>query len=474
MSNNYGGAVFGERSSEIQATAEAAKAYVNNVPARVGATMMNVPFGKHAVVRVGSIGIGGRGGGQLNEMLAVEGAVVVAIADQSQDLLDAAAAKIIAAGQDSPQVFTNWKQLCELEDIDLVYICTGWEAHVPMACYAMECGHHAAVEVPAAVTLADCWKLVDTSERTRRHCVQLENCCYGQQEMMVMNMIEAGKFGVLTHAEAAYIHEMRSSLLGSKSDNTPNWRRKAITANNGNLYPTHGLGPVSQYLGIHRGDRFLKMVSMSSPSAALTDLRDRTVPVGDARHEETYVNGDMSTSIIQTALGRTILLQHDIVTPRPYSRHNLIQGSRGTFSDYPPQVFLDHVEDDDEAEVAEMGSHDWEDAGLESKYMAEFEHPLWKENGEMARQLGGHGGMDFIMNYRLIQCMREGTPPDMDVYDAAAWSAPGPLSFICVAHDIAVEFPDFTRGAWDSLANTGGALAATPVEQQEEVAIARL
>jgi hypothetical protein len=341
---------------------------VTNVPPRAGATMMNIPFEPHDVVRVASIGIGGRGGGQLNEMLAVEGAVVVAIADQSQELLDNAAARIVAAGQGPPQVFTDWRKLCELEDIDLVYICTGWETHVPMACYAMECGHHAAVEVPAAVTLADCWKLVDTSERTRRHCVQLENCCYGQQEMMVMNMIEAGLFGTLTHAEAAYIHEMRGSLLGPKSAATPNWRRKAITANNGNLYPTHGLGPVSQYLGIHKGDRFSKMVSMSSPSAALSDLRDRTVADGDARQEEVYVNGDMSTSIIQTALGRTILLQHDIVTPRPYSRLNLVQGSRGTFSDYPPQIFLDRVAaEGEEEEQAEMGSHDWEDAGPESK-----------------------------------------------------------------------------------------------------------
>jgi hypothetical protein len=308
------------------------QAYVNNVPPRAGETMKNVPFEPRDVVRVASIGIGGRGRGQLNEMLAVEGARVVAIADQSQELLDAAAKRIVEAGQEAPLVFTDWKKLCELKDIDLVYICTGWEAHVPMACYAMECGHHAAVEVPAAVTLADCWKLVDTSERTRRHCVQLENCCYGQQEMMVLNMIEAGKFGTLTHAEAAYIHEMRASLLGPKSAATANWRRKAITANNGNLYPTHGLGPVAQYLGIHKGDRFAKMVSMSSPSAALTDLRDRSVSDSDPRRKETYVNGDMNTSIIQTELGRTILLQHDIVTPRPYSRLNLIQGSRGTCS----------------------------------------------------------------------------------------------------------------------------------------------
>ena len=467
--------------------------YVNTVPERQGATMMNVPFETHDVVRVGSIGIGGRGGGQLNEMLAVEGAQIVAIADQSQDLLDDAEGRIVAAGQDKPAVFTDWKQLCEMDGIDLVYICTGWEAHVPMACYAMECGKHAAVEVPAAVTLADCWKLVDTSERTRRHCVQLENCCYGQQEMMVMNMIEAGVFGTLTHGEAAYIHEMRASLLGSKSANTPNWRRKAITANDGNLYPTHGLGPVAQYMGIHKGDRFAKMVSMSSPSAALTDLRDRTVDSDDPRADEEYLCGDMNTSIIKTELGRTIVLQHDIVTPRPYSRANLIQGSRGTFSDYPPQVFIDHAGDDSHAE---MGAHDWEDAGPESPSMEEYEHPLWKDFGDLARKLGGHGGMDFvsprhfldlvarglvltwkvstlqIMNYRLIQAMREGTPPDMDVYDAAAWSAPGPLSFICVAHDIAVQFPDFSRGAWDSLENSGGGVAAVIKEEDAVEALA--
>eukprot|EP01047_Picozoa_sp_COSAG01_P045269 COSAG01_NODE_4156_length_5291_cov_4.177196_10_plen_386_part_00 len=367
-SGSFGGAVSAQRSPEVCDTAEEAIEYASAVPPRQGPTMKGVPFDKHGTVRVGSIGVGGRGGGQLREMLAVEGARVVAVADVSESVLAAAVAKVTEAGQPAPATHLDWKKVCEADDVDLVYICTGWELHVPMAVYAMECGKHVAVEVPAAVTLADCWQLVDTSEKTRRHCVQLENCCYGQQEMMVLNLVKEGKLGTLTHGEAAYIHEMRRSLLGPKTDSSPNWRRRAITANNGNLYPTHGLGPVAQYMGIHDGDRFVRMVSMSSPSAALTEMRDALTDADDPRRAETYVNGDMSTSVLQTAQGRTVLLQHDIVTPRPYSRANLLQGSKGTFSDYPPRLFLDHGI----TNQGEMGAHEWQEAGEGSAVLAEF------------------------------------------------------------------------------------------------------
>jgi predicted dehydrogenase len=376
MSSSFdgsGGAVHGARSDEILGSAEEALAYIKTIPPRQGASMQGVPFEKHdGVVRVGAIGVGGRGASQMKEMLAVEGMQYVAIADRDQGLLDHALGAIEAAGQPKPVVFgpgeDSWKQLCEHPDIDLVYIATGWELHVPMALYAMECGKHAAMEVPAAVNLRDCWAMVDTSERTRKHCIQLENCCYGQQEMMVLNMCNEGKFGTITHGEAAYIHEMRDSLLGPKAGVQPNWRRKAITSNDGNLYPTHGLGPVSWYMGINKGDVFEKMVSMSSPSAALTERRDDTTEEADPRRQEDYVCGDMNTTIIKTAKGRTIMLQHDIVSPRPYTRHNLVQGSKGCFADYPPRLFLDQSSDNE----GQMGSHDWEDAGEGTAVMEKY------------------------------------------------------------------------------------------------------
>lgn len=237
--------------------------------------------------------------------------------------------------------------------------------------------------------------------------------------------------GELVHAECAYIHDLRSELVRDQAEGL--WRRQPHVERNGNLYPTHGLGPVAQCLQIGDGDAFDYMVSMSSREAGLSAYRDRAVPADSAKRQEIYQCGDMNVSLLRTKLGRTIVLQHDVVTPRPYERLFLIAGTKGTFRDYPPRLFLDGV-----------GNHaEW--LSLDS-YRAEWEDPLWTNLGEIARKRGGHGGMDFIMNYRLIQTMREGLPPDSDVYDAADWSAPGPLSEQSVAQrSSAVDFPNFRR-----------------------------
>ena len=279
--------------------------------------------------------------------------------------------------------------------------------------------------------------MVETSERTRRHCIQLENCCYGESELMMVHLAHSGKLGTLTHGEAAYIHDLRHLLLSDQSEGL--WRREPHKTSDGNFYPTHGLGPVAQAMGIHRGDRFTRLISMSSCEASLSETRDVIIEEGNAKRTEKYTAGDMNTSLIQTARGRTILLQHDVVTPRPYSRGTLLQGSKGAFRDYPLGVFL-------EADPKEPKHGGW--AEIET-IKEEFQHPLWKELGEKAKETGGHGGMDFMMNWRLVQCMREGLVPDMDVYDAAAWSAPGPLSEDSVRQgNLPIEFPDFTRGNW--------------------------
>jgi len=419
--------------NEIGKRAKEALAYVKAIPPAQGKTMMNVPFEKRDLVRFGFIGVGGRGLGQLSEVLAVEGARATAISDPVEEKMLKASEKVEQAGQPAPALEKEWQSVCERSDVDLVYICSPWDQHVPQAVRAMECGKHVAIEVPAATTLADCWHLVDASERTRRHCVILENCCYGSPELTVLNLIRQGRFGTITHGEAAYIHDLREILLAPQSEGL--WRRHPHQKRNGNLYPTHGLGPVAWYMDIHHGDRFARLVSMSSQEAALSEYRDTTLGADDPKRREKYSCGDMNTSLIQTANGRTIMLQHDVVTPRPYSRLNLIQGSKGTFSDYPPRIFFDG-----------QGTHEW---AAYDAIKAEYEHPLWKEHGEQALKLGGHGGMDYIMNYRLVQTYRQGLPPDMNVYDAAAWSAPGPLSDISVAWDgLTLPFPDFTRGNW--------------------------
>jgi hypothetical protein len=290
--------------------------------------------------------------------------------------------------------------------------------------------------------MAELWELVKTSEQTRRHCMMLENCCYGDNEMMVLAMVREGLFGTLTHAEAAYIHDLRGVMNerdGSGSYvSEAKWRRAWHRKLNGNLYPTHGLGPVCGYLGIHRGDRLDSLVSLSSPQAALGEDQAARFP----GRGEAYVCGDMNTSILRTARGRTILLQHDVVTPRPYTRHNLVQGTGGAFADYPARLFLDEV-------AKKTGSHRWIQGEDLTPYRERFVHELWKRVGDLARQTGGHGGMDYIMSYRLIECVRLGLTPDYNVYDAAAWSAPFPLSVTSAkAKGMPQAVPDFTRGHW--------------------------
>ena len=419
--------------SESFKSAEEALKYVQTAPPQKGKTMQGVCFEKCERVRFGFIGVGGRGHGLLGEMLAVEGAEVTAICDLNEAHRIRAKERVEKAGKGTPALETDWRKICERPDVDVVYICSPWDFHTPQAVYAMQCGKHAAVEVPAATTLAECWQLVDTSEQTRRHCVMLENCCYGQKELLALNMVRAGVFGTITHGEAAYIHELRALLLGDTGEGM--WRREPHKNRNGNLYPTHGLGPVAWYMNVHRGDRFTRLVSMSSTSAALGEYRDAHLSADDPKRKEIYSCGDMNSSLIQTANGRTIMLQHDVVTPRPYSRINLIQGSKGAFADYPARVYVDGA-----------GKHEWKSI---DEVQAQYEHSFWKTYGDLARKLGGHGGMDFIMNYRLVQLMRSGMAPDIDVYDAAAWSAPGPLSDISVAHgSLALPYPDFTRGHW--------------------------
>jgi hypothetical protein len=389
---------------------------------------------------VGLIGAGGRGLSLLNNLLNIESVQVAAVYDVDRRKGEKAQARAIAAEQPVPAIYSGGhdqcRRMCARADLDVIYIATPWESHAPLAVFAMEHGKHAAVEVPAATTLDDCWRLVETSERTRRHCILLENCCYGYNEMLVNRMVHDGLLGTITHGEAAYIHDLRALLLDDTEGDY--WRRIPHRERDGNLYPTHGLGPVAWYMDIHRGDRFDYLVSVSSMERSLTEFRDRRFASNDPRRQERYSCGDMNTSIIKTVRGRTIMLQHDVVTPRPYDRNNLIAGTRGTFRDYPARLYLDE----------QPGGEEWTTL---ASFKATYEDPLWTHVGERAVRVGGHDGMDYLMNYRLIQCLHEGLPPDIDVYDAAAWSAPGPLSDQSVAQGSApIRIPDFTRGRWEA------------------------
>ncbi len=400
-------------------------------------TMIGVPFEKREKVRFGIIGCGERGKSMINDFLGVENLEIKALCDNVKANAEECKTIIEKKSRPTPALYTDgdfaFQKMVERDDIDFVYIATPWEWHARQSIAAMEEGKHVGVEVPMATTMQDLWKIVDVSERTRKHCVMLENCCFNYNELLVLNMVRDGAFGALTHAEAAYIHDLRWIVNEGRSEGL--WRRGWHTKVNGNLYPTHGLGPVANYLDINRGDKFDYLVSMSSPQKSLDVYREKTEKKDSPKWKEKYVCGDMNTSMIKTAKGVSIMLQHDVVTPRPYTRHNHIQGTKGAFTDFPARLYLDGQE----------GGHRWTNL---DKVKATHEHWLWKKLGEKARG-AGHGGMDFIMAWRIVQYFNEGLIPDIDVYDGAAWSAPFPMSAESVAKgSMPIKFPDFTRGKW--------------------------
>ena len=402
-------------------------------------SVAGMEFEKKDKVRLGVIGVGGRGNVLIDNFTAMREVQVTALCDTVKDKVLKAQARIERQGNqsNSPALYHSsdhaFEELVKRDDLDLVLVATPWSWHVPMALAAMKQGKHVAVEVPAARTIAECWQLVNMSESTRRHCIQLENCCYGYNELMVWNMVKAGVFGEITNGACAYNHDLRSILLSTEGEGQ--WRRFEHFKRNGNLYPTHGLGPVAHYMDIHRGDRFDYMVSMSSLVASLPAYQKEHLAADDPRRKETYQCGDLNVSLIRTVKGRVITLEHNTSSPQPYDRINLIAGTKGIFRDYPPRIYVD--------------GHGKEEFGSIDPYKEKYEHKFWKENGVKARELGGHDGMDYIMAWRLVQAIRNGAAPDIDVYDAAAWSAPGPLSEASVARgSMPMKFPDFTRGRW--------------------------
>ena len=387
-------------------------------------------------VRIGFVGVGGMGSVHVDNLLSLEGVELKAICDIDEAHARAAADKVVAAGQPTPTLYTrgprDFERLCAEADVDLVYTATPWEWHVPVLLSAMRHGKHAATEVPAAMTLDHCWELVETAEREQKHCVMMENCNYDRFELMMLVMARQGALGELLHGEAAYLHDLRGVKFSKDGEGL--WRRAWSMTHNGNLYPTHGLGPVANAMDINRGDRFTTVVSMSSPSRGLQEWQ-ATLPADDPRRAERYVLGDQNVALIQTARGRTIYLAHNTNSPRPYSRLATLQGTKGIVSGWPYRVHLE----------GRSQGHGWDPA---EKWYAEFDHPLWRSE-RIQRMDRGHGGMDFLEDYRLIECLRKGEPTDMNVYDAAALSAMVELTIRSVRQGgKPQQVPDFTRGRW--------------------------
>lgn len=398
---------------------------------------------KIETVRVGIVGLGQRGSDAVERLSYIDGLEITALCDKYPDRVAAAQKTLEKMKRPRAKEFSGnegWKALCESPDIDLVYTPTPWSLHTPVALAAMRHGKHAATEVPAGKTIDELWELVETSEKTKKHCMMLENCCYDFFELLTLNMARQGLFGDIVHAEGAYIHDLTKDWLFNKNAYADMWRLKENIGKNGNLYPTHGLGPIAQCMDINRGDRFDHLVSMSSNDFTMNKLAAEMAAKDSFFNEYTNqpYRGNMNTTLIRTNKGRTLMVQHDVSTLRPYSRIHLVSGTKGAAQKWPgPQRIA--------------FGHSWlkeeEMKSLEEKYAP----PIVKHIGKIAREVGGHGGMDFIMDWRLIDCLRNGLPLDQNVYDAASWSCLFPLSQRSVSkRSRTVDIPDFTRGAWQT------------------------
>jgi hypothetical protein len=389
-------------------------------------------------VRVGFVGVGGMGSAHVQNYLNIEGVQIKAICDIRLPHAERSQKWVVEAGQPKPTLYTNgprdFERMCETEELDLVMTATPWEWHVPVCLSAMKNGKHAVTEVPAAMSLDDCWALVEAAEKYGKHCQMMENCCYDRIELMTLNLVRKGVLGEVLHAEAGYLHDLREVKFSSQGEGL--WRRAWSQKLDGNLYPTHGLGPVSQCMNINRGDAFDFLVSLSSPTRGLHEYAVEKFGRDSPQAGEKFVLGDVNSSLIKTKLGKTIILIHDTNLPRPYTRINLVQGTRGLAHKWPDRIYVEGL--------AEK-PHEWDDF---EKFAAEYEHPLWKAIASRGEGRG-HGGMDYIEDYRLIWSLRHGMPLDQDVYDAAAWSSiVGASCQSVAAKGRPVALPDFTRGLW--------------------------
>lgn len=432
-----------------------------SVPARPAgqqdAIQMTAP--KIETVRVGFIGLGMRGADAVERWLYIPGTEIVAVCDIETERAEKSKETVVKAGRKAPAVYSgkedSWKKLCERKDIDLVYVATDWKHHAEMGVYAMEHGKHVAIEVPSAMTLDEIWQLINTSERTRKHCMQLENCVYDFFELTTLNMAQQGVFGDILHVEGSYIHNLEDFWPYYWN----NWRLDFNQHNRGDVYATHGLGPACQLLNIHRGDRMRTLVAMDTKAVTGPELLKK-YGEGDGT---AFQNGDHTMTFIRTELGKTILIQHDVMNPRPYSRMYQLTGTKGFANKYPVEQYCLRPEQSETVGAPDhenLSAHSAVSPEVKKQLMEKYKHPIHQELEETAKKVGGHGGMDYVMDYRLVYCLRNGLPLDMDVYDLAEWCSMAELTRISIENGNApVAVPDFTRGGWQKVHGYSHAMA---------------
>ena len=414
-------------------------------------------------IRVGIVGLGCRGRQAISRLVAIPGVEVAALCDLEQWRIDAQQQKLADFSKPKAREFAGaeaYRAMCDWDGIDVVYNTAPWHLHVPVALAAMSSGKHALVEVPSAFTVDECWELVETSEKLRLNCMQLENCCYGEAEMLALNICRLGLLGDIVHGEGAYIHDLRTYNYNNPDESADyywdHWRLKWNTEHKGNQYVTHGLIPLMQDMGINRGDRFDYLVSLESEQRNFEAYAKAHYPNGDWRHGHKVQMGDMNTTLVKTAMGRSVLIQHDVSSPRPYSRINKVTGTRGVFAGGDFQYGSEAVTSEWPVrfgweDAPGKGVHSYFDEPVQKELREKYKHPYWKQAGEIAKKVGGHGGMDFLMDLRWAYCLQNGIPLDTNVYDLAASCCIAELSEKSVRRRSAsVDIPDFTGGAWKS------------------------
>ena len=422
------------------------------------------PLGK---IRVAFAGLGGRGTSALRRIAQIPGCEVVAICDLRASRTDVCNGWLVGHGYAKAREYLGpeaYKAMCDSPDVDVVYVTTGWQMHEPIGIYAVNAGKHTFVEVPAALSVEGCWAFVDGAERNKVHCMMLENCCYGEAELLMLNLCRQGLLGRLVHGEAAYIHDLRLMNYSDKEGEPGDpkrgyWRHWRLAWNKdhkGNQYPTHGLGPICQYMGVNRGDRLDYLVSLESGQFNFEEYAASQYPEGDWHRSIKVGMGDMNSTLVRTVKGRSILVQHDVSSPRPYTRINRVTGTMGIaegcyFADTDARALMDGC-------VCRFGWADKPGGGVHSFFGRErmeemrlkYRHPLMASAGAVAKRIGGHGGMDFLMDLRWAYCLQNGLPLDMDVYDLATWCSICELSERSVrSRSMPVDIPDFTRGGWE-------------------------
>ena len=387
--------------------------------------------------RVGQIGLGGRGMGHLSGIFCERDDVVVTyVCDVYEDRCAAAVKMVEERRGNTPKSTTNYKEVCESPDVDVVIVTSAWENHVPACVYAMECGKQVATEVGGAYSIDDCWKLVNTYEKTGIHCMMLENCCYDRNEMMVMKMVREGLFGKIVHCEGGYQHDLRGEV--SHGAENRHYRLRNYQNRCCENYPTHELGPIAKILDVNRGNRMVKLTSMASGAWGLNAFAEAHDDVDPALRCYRFKQGDVVKTMIQCAHGETICLTLDTTLPRYYSRNFTIRGTKGFFGETENMVYID-------GKCVEFGHDNFNTVG---EYRKEWEHPVWKHFEEEGVK-GGHGGMDWLVFDAYFTALRDGMVPPIDTYDTAAWMAITPLSEISIANGrMPVDVPDFTRGMW--------------------------